>query len=252
MDADKVMQLLYEHPDIRIEDSESRFLDIQKRINDVPDKYEKCKESIMIPTTSGTGSEVTPFAVVTDDHQKYPICSYSMTPTMAIVDSELCMTMPAKLTAHTGIDALVHAIESYTSICATEYTKPNSLHAIEMIYKHLPICYSDPLNIESRQIVHNASCIAGLAFSNAFLGICHSLAYALSSEYDDISLGLENAFLISQISEFNGTDHPYKSTPFAQYKKYASNDDYKFIANIIDFGNNGYHGKCNGRIKTKN
>lgn len=238
MDAAKVMRLLYEYPDVKIEDLYVRFLDIRKRINEFPYQYKKVKWSVMIPTTSGTGSEVTPFAVVTDEttpeHQKYPICSYSMTPTMAIVDSELCMTMPKTLTAHTGFDALVHAIESHVSVFATDYTKPLSLQAINMIFEYLPISYTQPDNIEARQKVHNASCIAGLAFSNAFLGICHSLAHKLGAAFE-VPHGLANALIISQVVQFNGVRNPYKSTPFAQYKSYVADADYGYIADSVNY-----------------
>jgi len=170
MDAAKVMRIMYEYPETQFSDLNVRFMDIRKRVQEFPTSHiheqqhhEKIKWSIMIPTTSGTGSEVTPAAVITDNGVKYPLFSFSMTPTMAIVDPQFSKSMPKSLIAATGLDALVHAIESYTSILATEFTKPFSRDAIQLLAKNLPISYNEPHNIKAKELTHNASCIAGIA-----------------------------------------------------------------------------------------
>ena len=183
MDAAKVMWLMYEHPEVEFDGLAMRFMDIRKRVYELPPLGNKAI-LVAIPTTSGTGSEVTPFAVVTDDRVgiKYPLADYALTPTMAIVDPELVLNMPKKLTAYGGVDALTHALEAYVSVLATEFTDGLALEAISLLMTYLPRAYhqgsADP---EAREKVHYAATIAGLAFANAFLGICHSLAHKLGS-----------------------------------------------------------------------
>eukprot|EP00887_Chlorella_sp_A99_P006632 scaffold3.g6632.t1 len=218
MDAAKVMLLMYEMPGIEFEGLSMRFMDIRKRVYEVPD-VRKNTRLICIPTTSGTGSEVTPFAVVTDEKtgQKYPLADYSLTPHMAIVDPQLVINMPKGLTAYGGVDALVHALESYVSVFATDYTKGLSAQAVQMIFKFLPRAYANgPRDYEAREKVHSAATIAGMAFANAFLGICHSLAHKLGAQHH-IPHGLANAALISHVIRYNATDRPLKQAAFPQY-----------------------------------
>lgn len=179
IDAAKLLWLLYEQPDTNFEDISIRFMDIRKRICSIPQLGEKA-QLVAIPTTSGTGSEVTPFSIITDDetHVKYAIADYALTPSMAIIDPNFVDSMPKGLCAASGIDALVHAIEAYVSILATNFTNSNSLEAIKLVFRYLPRSYNggkdDP---QAREKMHYASTIAGMAFANAFLGICHSMAH---------------------------------------------------------------------------
>ncbi len=200
MDAAKVMWLLYEHPETKFEGLSQRFMDIRKRVYDVPTLGSKAM-MIAVPTTSGTGSEVTPFSVITDETTglKYPLADYALTPNMAIVDPQLVLKMPKKLTAYGGIDAVTHALESYVSVCATEFTKGMSREALRLLFQYLPRAYKglaeDP---EAREKVHYAATIAGMAFANAFLGICHSCAHKLGAAFH-VPHGLANAALISHV-----------------------------------------------------
>jgi len=204
MDAAKVMWLLYEHPDVEFDGIATRFMDIRKRVYALPALGNKAT-MVAIPTTSGTGSEVTPFAVVTDDRTgiKYPLADYALTPHMAIVDAELAMNIPKRLTAFGGIDALTHALEAYVSVCATEFTNGLALEAIRLLFKYLPPAYehggNDP---RAREKVHYAATIAGMAFANAFLGICHSLAHKLGSSFH-VPHGLANALMITHVIRYN-------------------------------------------------
>uniref|UniRef100_A0A061RCK2 Alcohol dehydrogenase n=2 Tax=Tetraselmis sp. GSL018 TaxID=582737 RepID=A0A061RCK2_9CHLO len=196
----------------------ARFMDIRKRVMDFPALGTKVKNLICVPTTSGTGAEVTPFAVVTgEDDRKYPICDYSLTPEMAIIDPNFTQDMPPKLTAATGYDALVHAIESFVSTFATDYTKAQSLHATKLINLNLEAAYSDGTNEAARENVHNGSAIAGMAFANAFLGICHSLAHQLGAQFH-IPHGMANALMLTHVIAFNATDAPTKMAAFSQYR----------------------------------
>jgi len=237
MDAAKIIWLLYERPEITFEGISMRFMDIRKRIYALPKLGEKAI-LIAIPTTSGTGSEVTPFAVVTDESTgiKYPIADYSLTPNMAIIDPNLVMDIPKSLTAFGGIDALTHALESYASICATEFTNPQALEAIRLLFKYLPDAYLLGRKApKARTKVHYAATIAGTAFANAFLGICHSMAHKLGSAYH-IPHGLANALMISYVVRYNATDKPFKQGIFSQYKYPRMKVVY---SNIIDFLNLG-------------
>ena len=239
MDAAKVMWLMYEHPEVEFESLAVRFMDIRKRVYELPALGEKAI-LVAIPTTSGTGSEVTPFAVVTDEQSgiKYPLADYALTPNMAIVDPELVLNMPKKLTAYGGIDALTHALESYVSVLATEFTEGLSLQAIGLLFQYLPRAYnqgaSDP---EAREKVHYAATIAGLAFANAFLGICHSMAHKLGSTFH-VPHGLANALMISHVIRYNATDIPFKQAIFPQYKYPHAKERYAQIADYLKLEGN--------------
>jgi acetaldehyde dehydrogenase/alcohol dehydrogenase len=237
MDAAKVIWLMYEHPEIEFEGIAMRFMDIRKRVYDLPPLGKKA-ELVAIPTTSGTGSEVTPFAVVTDDRTgiKYPLADYALTPNMAIVDPELVLNMPKSLTAFGGIDALTHALEAYVSVLATEFTNGLALEAIALLLKYLPRAYrlgaKDP---EAREKVHYAATIAGMAFANSFLGICHSMAHKLGSTFH-VPHGLANALMITHVIRYNSTDAPFKQAIFPQYEYPHAKERYAEIADYLHLG----------------
>lgn len=219
MDAAKIMWVMYEHPEVRFEDLAMRFMDIRKRVYRFPKMGEKAM-MVAVATSAGTGSEVTPFAVITDERSgiKYPLADYELTPDMAIVDAELMMTSPKGLTACAGIDVLVHAIEAYVSIMASEYTNGLALEAIRLVFKYLPQAYSEgTTNAKAREKMAHASCMAGMAFSNAFLGICHSMAHKLGA-FHHLPHGMANSLLINKVIKFNASDAPTKQAAFAQYK----------------------------------
>lgn len=218
MDAAKIMWLLYEHPEVKFEGLALRFMDIRKRVYAFPDMGKKA-ELVCIPTTSGTGSEVTPFAIITDENtgMKWAIADYALTPSMAIVDSELAMGQPKGLTAACGVDVLTHALEALVSSMSTDYTNALSLEAMRLIFKYLPVAYSDGTNKKAREKVHNASTMAGMAFSNAFLGLCHSMAHKLGAQFH-VPHGMANALLLTNIIRFNANDNPTKQAAFPQYE----------------------------------
>ena len=233
MDAAKIIWLMYEHPECKFEELSLRFMDIRKRIYTFPILGKKAI-MVAIPTTSGTGSEVTPFAVVTDEKNgiKYPIADYSLTPTIAIIDPEFVMTMPAKLAAWSGIDALTHAIEAFVSVFATEFTNPYALEAARLIFKYLETSVKEgDTNQKAKEKMHYAATLAGIAFANAFLGVCHSMAHKLGSEFHTPH-GLANALLINDVIRFNATHAPLKQAIFPQYRypeaiqRYARMADY--------------------------
>ncbi|MEM1290955.1 MAG: bifunctional acetaldehyde-CoA/alcohol dehydrogenase [Cyanobacteria bacterium P01_H01_bin.162] len=231
MDAAKVMWLMYEHPEIEFEGLAMRFMDIRKRVYELPPLGEKAV-MVAVPTTSGTGSEVTPFAVVTDHRVgiKYPLADYALTPTMAIVDPALVLNLPKRLTAYGGVDALTHALEAYVSVMASDFTNGLALEAIQLLFEYLPRAYHqgahDP---EAREKVHYASTIAGMAFANSFLGICHSMAHQLGGTFH-IPHGLANALMISHVIRYNATDAPFKQATFSQYKYPDAKHRYARIA----------------------
>lgn len=237
MDAAKVMWLMYEQPDVEFDGLAMRFMDIRKRVYQLPPLGQKAT-LVAIPTTSGTGSEVTPFAVVTDDRVgiKYPLADYALTPNMAIVDPELVLNMPKRLTAYGGVDALTHALEAYVSVLASEFTNGLALEAIELLFRYLPRSYkngaADP---EAREKVHYAATIAGMAFANAFLGICHSMAHKLGSTFH-VPHGLANALMISHVIRYNATDVPFKQAIFPQYKYPNAKERYARIADHLNLG----------------
>ncbi|MEL6489984.1 MAG: bifunctional acetaldehyde-CoA/alcohol dehydrogenase [Cyanobacteria bacterium J06621_3] len=241
MDAAKIMWLMYEHPDIAFDGLAMRFMDIRKRVYELPPLGEKAI-LVAVPTTSGTGSEVTPFAVVTDRENgiKYPLADYALTPTMAIVDSDLVLNLPKSLTAFGGVDALTHALEAYASVMASDFTNGLALEAIGLIFKYLPRAYNDGHNDpEAREKMHYASTIAGMAFANGFLGICHSMAHQLGATFH-IPHGLANALMISHVIRYNATDAPFKQATFSQYKypnakwRYAQVADYLHLGGTTD------------------
>ncbi len=218
MDAGKIMWVMYEHPEVNFHDMAMRFMDIRKRVYTFPKMGEKAY-FIAIPTSSGTGSEVTPFAVITDQEtgQKYPLADYQLLPNMAIIDADNMMSQPKGLTSASGIDALTHALEAYASIMATDYTDGLALKAMKNIFEYLPTAYEDGANIEARSKMADASTMAGMAFANAFLGLCHSMAHKLGA-YHHLPHGIANALLITDIMRFNAAEVPTKMGTFSQYK----------------------------------
>jgi acetaldehyde dehydrogenase / alcohol dehydrogenase len=237
MDAAKIMWLLYEHPEIEFDGLAMRFMDIRKRVYELPPLGEKAL-MVAIPTTSGTGSEVTPFAVVTDrrNNIKYPLADYALTPSMAIVDPELVLNMPKKLTAYGGVDALTHALEAYVSVLASEYTNALAQDSIRLLFKYLPSSYHNGANDpKAREKVHYAATMAGMAFANGFLGICHSMAHQLGAIFH-IPHGLANALMISHVILYNATDAPFKQATFSQYKYPNVKWRYARIANSLGLG----------------
>jgi acetaldehyde dehydrogenase/alcohol dehydrogenase len=237
MDAAKIAWVMYEHPEVDFEDLAMRFMDIRKRIYKFPKMGIKAR-LIAIPTTSGTGSEVTPFAVVTDDAtgKKYPIADYELTPNMAIVDPNLVMNLPKSLTAFGGIDAVVHALEAYVSIMANEFSDGQALHALKLLKEYLPSAYKngahDPV---AREKVHNAATLAGIAFANAFLGACHSMAHKIGAAHH-LPHGLANALLIGNVIRYNANDNPAKQAAFSQYDRPKARCRYAEIAVYLGLG----------------
>lgn len=237
MDAAKIMWLLYEHPEIDFHDIAMRFMDIRKRVFTIPKLGEKAL-MVAIPTTSGTGSEVTPFAVITDGTtgNKYPLADYALTPNMAIVDTQFVMSMPKKLTAYSGFDAVSHAFEALASVMASDYADGLAKEALRMLFKYLPRAYNDGANDEiAREKVHHASTMAGMAFANAFLGICHSMAHKMGGEFH-VPHGLANAILLNEVIKFNASDRPTKQGTFSQYKYPNMKERYSEIAEMLGFG----------------
>lgn len=240
MDAAKIMWVLYEHPETHFEELAMRFMDIRKRIYKFP-KMGKKAELVCITTTSGTGSEVTPFAVVTDDRTgaKYPLADYELTPNMAIVDANLVMNMPKSLTAFGGYDAVTHALEAYVSVLANEYSDGQALQALKLLKEYLPSSYANGANDPiAREKVHNAATIAGIAFANAFLGVCHSMAHKLGATFH-IPHGLANALLIANVVRYNANDNPTKQTAFSQYDRPLARRRYAEIADHLGLSQAG-------------
>ena len=219
MDAGKIMWVMYEHPEVDFMDMAMRFMDIRKRIYTFPKMGEKAY-FIAIPTSSGTGSEVTPFAVITDEESgiKYPLADYELLPKMAIVDADMMMNQPKGLTSASGIDALTHALEAYASIMATDYTDGLALKAMRNIFEYLPAAYENgPHDAKAREQMATASTMAGMAFANAFLGVCHSMAHKLGA-YHHLPHGIANALLITDVMRFNAAEVPAKMGTFSQYQ----------------------------------
>ncbi len=218
MDAAKIMWVLYEHPEADFMDMAMRFADIRKRIYTFPKMGEKAY-FVAIPTSAGTGSEVTPFAVITDEATgvKYPLADYELLPHMAIIDADLHMTAPKGLTAASGIDAVTHALEAYASMMATDYTDGLALGALKIIFKYLPKAYHNGANDpEAREKMANAATMAGMAFANAFLGVCHSMAHKLGA-FHHLPHGVANALMIDEVLRFNASETPVKMGTFSQY-----------------------------------
>ena len=233
MDAAKIMWVMYEHPDADFMDMAMRFSDIRKRIYTFPKMGEKAY-FIAIPTTAGTGSEVTPFAVITDEQSgvKYPLADYELLPNMAIVDADMMMNAPKGLTAASGIDAVTHSMEAYASMLATDYTDGLALRSLKMVFENLPKAYDNgPNDPVAREKMANAATMAGMAFANAFLGVCHSMAHKLGA-FHNLPHGIANALLINEVIRFNSSESPTKMGTFSQYDyprtlaRYAEVADY--------------------------
>lgn len=218
MDAGKIMWVMYEHPEVDFQDMAMRFMDIRKRVYTFPKMGEKAY-FVAIPTSSGTGSEVTSFAVITDQETgvKYPLADYELMPNMAIVDADNMMSQPKGLTSASGIDVLTHALEAYASIMASDYTDGLALKSMKNVFNYLPTAYNDGTNVEARCKMADASCMAGMSFNNAFLGVCHSMAHKLGA-YHHIPHGVANALLITLVMEFNASEAPAKMGTFSQYQ----------------------------------
>ena len=218
MDAAKIMWVLYEHPDADFQSMSMDFMDIRKRIYKFPKMGEKAI-MVAIPTSSGTGSEVTPFAIITDEKTgtKWPLADYELLPTMAIVDADNMMTQPKGLTSASGIDVMTHALEAYASMMASDYTDGLALNAIKLVFNYLPRAYKDGSDVEARQHMANASCMAGMAFANAFLGVNHSLAHKLGA-FHHIPHGIANALVLLHVLRYNAAEVPAKMGTFPQYQ----------------------------------
>ena len=239
MDAGKIMWVLYEHPNVDFQDMAMRFCDIRKRVYTFP-KMGECAYFVAIPTTAGTGSEVTPFAVITDEVTgvKYPLADYELLPKMAIVDADLMMNAPKGLTAASGIDAVTHALEAYASVMATDYTDGLALRSLKLIFENLPRAYAngsgDP---RARENMANAACMAGMAFANAFLGVCHSMAHKLGA-FHHLPHGVANALMIDEVLRFNAAEVPVKMGTFPQYDHPHTLARYAEIADYLKLGGN--------------
>ena len=250
MDAAKIMWVMYEHPELDFMDMAMRFMDIRKRIYTFPKMGEKAY-FIAVPTSAGTGSEVTPFAVITDDETgiKYPIADYELLPKMAIVDANMMMNAPKGLTSATGIDAVTHALEAYASMMATEYTDGLAIEALKNIFEYLPRAYENGANDpEAREKMANAATMAGMAFANAFLGVCHSMAHKLGA-YHHIPHGIANALLLDEVLRFNAKEVPTKMGTFPQYDHPHTLRRYAEIAESLNLGGNSDEEKLENLIR---
>lgn len=232
IDAAKAMWLYYEHPEVDFEFLRLKFLDIRKRTYKYP-KLGRQARLVAIPTTSGTGSEVSAFAVITHQGEdvKYPLADYELTPDVAIIDPDFVGTLPPAVTADTGLDVLTHAIEAYVSVMASDYTDAMALKATDLVFKYLPASYGGKDNFEARSKMHNASCIAGMAFTNAFLGVCHSLAHKLGGEFH-IPHGRANAILLPHVIRYNA-GIPSKFAAFPQYEYFQAPEKYQQMASFL-------------------
>lgn len=232
IDAAKGMWLFYEHPDADVEGLKLKFMDIRKRTYKFPKLGTKCK-MVAIPTTSGTGSEVTSFAVITDKekNKKYPLADYELTPDVAIVDPDLVMSLPKSVTADTGMDVLTHAIEAYVSNMASDYTDGLAEKAVEIVLKYLEQAYDDGSNRLAREKMHNASTLAGMAFTNAFLGINHSLAHKIGAEFH-LPHGRINAIILPYVIKYNSSK-PTKFVSFPKYEYFIADEKYYELAKKV-------------------
>ena len=250
MDAAKIMWVMYEHPEVDFYDLAMRFMDIRKRVYTFPKMGEKAY-FIAVPTSAGTGSEVTPFAVITDESTgtKYPLADYQLMPNMAIVDADFHMTAPKGLTAASGIDAVTHALEAYASMMATEYTDGLAIEALKNIFKYLPRAYDNGQNDPvAREKMANAATMAGMAFANAFLGVCHSMAHKLGA-YHHLPHGVANALMIDYVLEFNAAEVPAKMGTFSQYDYPKTLRRYAEVAEALGVSGRNDEAKLKGLIK---
>ena len=253
MDAAKIMWVLYEHPEVDFLDMAMRFMDIRKRIYTFPKMGEKAY-FIAIPTSAGTGSEVTPFAVITDETTgvKYPLADYELLPNMAIIDTDFHMSAPKGLTAASGIDAVTHALEAYASIMATDYTDGLALQSLKIIFEYLPRAYENgQTDVVAREKMANAATIAGMAFANAFLGVCHSMAHKLGA-FHHLAHGVANALLINEVLKFNASETPAKMGTFSQYDHPHTLSRYAEVADYLGLGGNTNEEKLENLIKAIN
>jgi acetaldehyde dehydrogenase/alcohol dehydrogenase len=232
IDAAKGMWLFYEHPEVKFEDLALRFADIRKRTVEFPKLGEKAI-MIAIPTTSGTGSEVTSFAVITDKATgiKYPLADYELTPNIAIIDPELTYTVPRSVTADTGLDVLSHTLEALVSVMASDYTDALALHATKLLFEYLPAAYDEPTDEVAREKMHNASCMEGMAFTNAFLGINHSLAHKIGGQFH-VPHGRANAIVLPHVIRYNA-GLPSKYAAFPQYTHPMAAEKYQQVAKLL-------------------
>ena len=250
IDAGKIMWLMYEEPEISFDDIAMRFMDIRKRICRLPSLGNKAC-FVAIPSTSGTGSEVTPFAVITDEKTlvKYPIADYAITPNMAIIDPEFVMNMPKSLTAAGGFDAVTHALESLVATTSTEFTEPFAIKVLQMLFKYLPLAYNEGnKNPIAREKVHYAATIAGMSFANAFLGVNHSMAHKLGSAFHVVH-GVANAILMPIVVKYNATNAPRKQGIFSQYRTPDSMRRYAMAADALELGGRSEQEKVNRLVK---
>ena len=253
MDAGKIMWVMYEHPDVDFMDMAMRFIDIRKRVYTFPKMGEKAY-FIAIPTSAGTGSEVTPFAVITDQDSgiKYPLADYQLLPNMAIIDTDFHMSAPRGLTAASGIDAVSHALEAYASVMATDYTDGLAKQALQTIFKYLPRAYDNgQTDVEAREKMANAATMAGMAFANAFLGVCHSMAHKLGA-FHHIPHGVANALMLEEVLRFNAAEAPVKMGTFSQYDHPHTLARYAEIADCLGLGGKNDNEKLENLIKAVN
>ncbi len=239
MDAGKIMWVLYEHPEVDFMDMAMRFMDIRKRVYTFPKMGEKAY-FVAIPTSAGTGSEVTPFAVITDEKTgvKYPLADYELLPNMAIIDTDFHMTAPRGLTAASGIDAVSHDLEAYASMMATDYTDGLALKSLKTIFEYLPRAYENgQTDVEAREKMANAATMAGMAFANAFLGVCHSMAHKLGA-FHHIPHGVANALMLDEVIRFNSAEVPAKMGTFPQYDHPHTMRRYAEVADYLGLGGN--------------
>lgn len=253
MDAGKIMWVMYEHPEVDFMDMAMRFMDIRKRVYTFPKMGEKAY-FIAIPTSAGTGSEVTPFAVITDEKTgvKCPLADYQLLPNMAIIDTDFHMSAPKSLTAASGIDAVTHALEAYASVMATDYTDALAKQALQIIFEYLPRAYENgQTDVEAREKMANAATMAGMAFANAFLGVCHSMAHKLGAFYH-LPHGVANALMIEEVLRFNASEAPAKMGTFPQYGYPHTLKRYAEIADALNLGGKTDQEKLENLIKAIN
>lgn len=253
MDAGKIMWVLYEHPEVDFKDLAMRFMDIRKRVYTFPKMGEKAY-FIAVPTSAGTGSEVTPFAVITDERNgvKYPLADYELLPNMAIVDASCMMNAPKGLTSASGIDALSHCLEAYASMMATDYTDGLALKSMRLIFDYLPSAYENGANDPvAREKMANAATMAGMAFANAFLGVCHSMAHKLGA-YHHIAHGIANALMLEEVLRFNAEEVPAKMGTFPKYDHPHTLRRYAEVAEYLGFGGKNNQESLENLIKAIN